>query len=90
MIREAGFVEGVLVRKITDNNMKSFNVWRIKQVSDVSVTMLGEFDNAEKTLTVEFAKFQTSFMLTPELENEVLIMMMLMMMILMMTMMSMI
>ena len=75
MIREAGFVEGVLVRKTTDKNMKSFNVWRISQVSDVSVTMLGEFDNTEKSLSLELAKFEASFILTPELDNEVLIMM---------------
>ena len=75
MIREAGFVEGVLVRRVTDSNPKSFNVWRIEQVSDDNVSMLGEFNNAEKTLSLELEKFVASFTLTPELENEVLIMM---------------
>ena len=64
VIREAGFVEGVLVRKCTDKNPTSHTVWRITQVSDDNVSMLGEFDNAERTLTIELAKFESAFMLT--------------------------
>ena len=71
-LRNAGFVEHALVRRATDLNPKTSNVWRINTLSVDGVTMIVELTNASRTLALDFAKFHASFILTPELEHEVL------------------
>ena len=84
VVRELGFSEGELVRRSSDKNPKSANVWRIEQISDDGVSMVGEVENQDKTLNIDLAKFQAKFIVTPELEDEVLLMMIKMKMLMMM------
>ena len=70
ILRSSGFVDNSLVRKSTDNR-NTLNVWRIESVSEVGVKMLGEHDYQGKELTVGFSRFQGAFVLTPEMESDV-------------------
>ena len=71
LLKELGFVEGTLLRLSEEKDVKTNDVWRIESLDEDGVTLVGEIGKTGDKLKVPLERFQSTFVITPELEETV-------------------